>query len=79
MIIMKKKHKRKLLRKMSAVEIRREMRKALAEITGFVFRHSPVFYEQKRLRLSMRLHRVFDMDFIEGSLDSMVRSYLAKK
>ena len=55
------------------------MKSIVAVITGFVFRHSPVFYEQKRVKLSMRLHRVFDMDFIEGSLDSMVRSYLAKK
>ena len=53
------------------------MKKLIAAITGFVFRHSPVFYEQKRLKLSMRLHRVFDMDFIEGTLDSAVRSYLA--
>ena len=54
------------------------MKKVVAIIAGFVFRHSPVFYEQKRVKLSMRLHRVFDMDFIEGSLDSIVRQYLAK-
>lgn len=54
------------------------MRKVIAVVMGFVLRHSPVFYERKRMNLSMRLHRVFDMDFIEGSLDCMVRSYLAK-
>ena len=54
------------------------MKKVIAVIAGFVLRHSPVFYERKRLKLSMRLHRVFDMDFIEGSLDCMVRGNLAK-
>lgn len=54
------------------------MRKVIAVVMGFVLRHSPVFYERKRQKLSMRLHRIFDMDFIEGSLDCMVRSYLAK-
>ncbi len=54
------------------------MRKVIAVVMGFVFRHSPVFYERKRAKLSMRLHRVFDMDFIEGTLDCTVRSYLAK-
>ena len=54
------------------------MRKVIAVIAGIMFRHSPVFYERKRMKLSMRLHRVFDIDFIEGSLDCMVRSYLAK-
>ena|GEM_PF-2639231 len=54
------------------------MRKLVALFAGIVFRHSPVFYERKRQKLSMRLHRVFDIDFIEGSLDCMVRSYLAK-
>ncbi len=53
------------------------MKKFIAVIAWFVFRHSPAFYEQKRLKLSMRLHRVFDMDFIEGTLDCTVRSYLA--
>ncbi len=54
------------------------MRKLIAALSGFVLRHSPVFYERKRQKLSMRLHRVFDIDFIEGSLDCTVRSYLAK-
>ncbi len=54
------------------------MRKVISVIAGIVFRHSPVFYERKRMKLSMRLHRVFDIDFIEGSLDCTVRSYLAK-
>ena len=55
------------------------MRKLIALFTGFVFRHSPVFYERKRMKLSMRLHRIFDMDFIEGTLDSAVKSYVANK
>ncbi len=55
------------------------MKKLVALFAGIMLRHSPVSYERKRRKLSMRLHRVFDMDFIEGSLDSMVRSYLAKK
>ena len=54
------------------------MMKEIALVAGFVYRHSPVFYERKRLKLSMRLHRIFDMDFIEGTLDCTVRSYLAK-
>ncbi len=53
------------------------MRKAIEALKGFVFRHSPVFYERKRQKLSMRLHRVFDIDFIEGTLDCAVRSALA--
>lgn len=54
------------------------MKQVIAVVAGFVFKHSPVFYEQKRLKLSLRLHRVFDMDFIEGTLDCAVRGYLAK-
>lgn len=53
------------------------MRKILLLVAVYVFRHSPVFYERKRMKLSMRLHRIFDMDFIEGALDSTVRSYVA--
>ena len=59
-------------------EAQRKMMKEIALVAGFVYRHNPVFYERKRLKLSMRLHRIFDMDFIEGTLDCTVRSYLAK-
>lgn len=52
------------------------MRKLIALIRGFVFRHSPFFYEQKRLKLSKRLHWIFDRDFIEGIADSATRLYL---
>ena len=55
------------------------MKKLLKAVTGYVFRHSPVFYESKRVKLSNRLHRVFFMDSLEGSLDVMVRGYLANK
>ena len=53
------------------------MRKVIEAVKGFVLRHSPIFYERKRQKLSMRLHRVFDIDFIEGTLDCVVRSALA--
>ena len=53
------------------------MKKFIAVIAGCVFRHSPAFYERRRKKLSKRLHSVFDMDFIEGTLDCTVRSYLA--
>ena len=55
------------------------MRKLVLAIAGYVLRHSPVFYERKRVMLSNRLHRVFFMDSLEGSLDVMVRGYLASK
>ena len=55
------------------------MKKLLMAVTGYVFRHSPVFYERKRGKLSNRLQRVFFMDSLEGSLDVMVRGYLAKQ
>ena len=54
------------------------MKTLLKVVVGYVFRHSPIFYERKRIALSKRLHRVFDMDYLEGTLDSMVRSYVAK-
>lgn len=53
------------------------MRKLIALIRGIVFRHSPFFYEQKRLKLSKRLHWIFNRDFIEGTLDCAIRPYLA--
>lgn len=55
------------------------MRKLLRVMAGYVLRHSPVFYERKRMRLSHRLHRVFFMDSLEGSLDVIVRGYLANR
>ena len=55
------------------------MRKLLFAVKGYVFRHSPIFYERKRVMLSQRLHRVFFMDSLEGSLDVIVRGYIAKK
>ena len=55
------------------------MTRMMMAIVGYVFRHSPIFYERKRIRLSRRLHRVFFMDSLEGSLDVIVRGYLAKK
>ena len=54
------------------------MMKAIALVAGFVYRHSPVFYERKRARLSYRLRWIFDRDFIEGMSDSLTRKYLAK-
>ena len=53
--------------------------KLLLLLVGYVFRHSPIFYERKRVKLSNRLHRVFFMDSLEGSLDVIVLGYLAKK
>ena len=52
------------------------MKKLLMAVAGYVVKHSPVFYERKRARLSNRLHRMF---FLEGSLDVMVRGYMAKR
>ncbi|MBR0168812.1 MAG: hypothetical protein IJQ08_09085 [Synergistaceae bacterium] len=54
------------------------MRKLLSAVTGIVLWHSPVFYERKRLKLSKRLHWIFDRDFIEGTLECAVRSHLAR-
>lgn len=54
------------------------MKRVMAVIVGYVLMHSPIFYERKRIALSKRLHRVFDMDYLEGTLDSMFRSYVAK-
>ena len=53
--------------------------KLLLLVAGYVLRHNPIFYERKRVRLSNRLHRVFFMDSLEGSLDVIVRGYLAKE
>ena len=49
------------------------MRKLIALIRGIVFRHSPVFYEQKRLKLSKRFRSVLNMDSIDGITDSETR------
>lgn len=57
----------------NAKEAQREMRKLIALIRGFVFRHSPVFYEQKRLKLSKRFRSVLNMDSIDGITDSETR------
>lgn len=54
------------------------MKKLLKVVVGYVLMHSPIFYERKRIALSKRLHRVFDMDYLDGTLDSMFRSYVAK-
>lgn len=63
----------------STKEVHREVKRLLVVIAGYVLRHSPVFCESKREKLSRRLHRVFFMDSLEGSLDVIVRGYLAKK
>ncbi|MBQ3345828.1 MAG: hypothetical protein IJG39_01925 [Synergistaceae bacterium] len=52
------------------------MRKFLALMMVFVFGHSPVFYECKRLKLSKRLYCVFNRDLKEGINDSATRLYL---
>ena len=54
------------------------MKKLLKAVAGYVVKHSPVFYERKRARLSNRLHRMFFMDSLEGSLDVIVRGYMKR-
>lgn len=55
------------------------MRELVLAVVGYVFRHSPAYRERKRVMLSNRLHRVFFMDGLEGSLDVLVRGYLANR
>ncbi|MBQ3347466.1 MAG: hypothetical protein IJG39_10300 [Synergistaceae bacterium] len=55
------------------------MMELVVAVAGYLLRHSPAFRERKRVRLSTRLRRVFFMDSLEGSLDVIVRGYLAKR
>lgn len=50
-----------------------QMKRKLAKMAGYVQRCSPAYREKKRIMLSVRLHRIFIMDAIEGSLDVAVR------
>ena len=54
------------------------MRELVMALAGYFLRNSPAYRERKRLRLSNRLHRVFFMDGLEGSLDVMVRGYMKR-
>lgn len=45
-------------------------------LAGYVLRHSPVFREAKRRKLSARMWRIHHMDELEGSLDVLVRGYM---
>ncbi len=49
------------------------MKKALRAIVLFVRRKTPAYQAKKRMELSVKLHRVFFMDSLEGSLDVLVR------
>ena len=55
------------------------MKKFIAVIAGFVFSHSPAFYERKRKKLSKRLHNMFIRDLKEGLDDYETRCLLAIK
>lgn len=51
------------------------MREILSKL-GLVRRYEPHFYWAKRQKLRERLHQVFAMDAIEGTIDCAVRSLL---
>ena len=54
-----------------------QMKRKLSKMAGYVLMCSPAYSERKRVKLSIRLHRIFMIDAIEGSLDVAVRGRYA--